>query len=97
MNDSPHGFHIHPAWPSGQRKIATSLWTGFIGASFMLLGLLMGWEHLWPDSERTDWSTLAILFSMAWLVCILTAVMAQALATPPKAYFQPDTLEDEHD
>ena len=97
MTTPPHGFHAYPLWPTGRRKIATSLWSGFLGASLMLLGLLMGWEHFWPNSEAANWSTLALLFGMAWLVCVLTAVMAQALATPPKSYFQPDTLEDEHD
>lgn len=95
MSQTPRGFHPAPNWPRPRHRLAISLWCGFLGASLMLLGIIMVWDHVWPDAPRADWPTLAVLFGLGWLCTSLTALMSLSLDTPPRTQFLPDDPEDE--
>ncbi|MEN8719433.1 MAG: hypothetical protein ABF296_04120 [Oceanococcaceae bacterium] len=72
-------------WSPRARHTAVVLWTGFLGAVLLVLALLLAWDHFGALAEGPDWPLLSGAFLVGWVICGLIALMALALAPPPRA------------
>lgn len=70
-------------WPPLGRRIAVILWSGFLGASLMLLALVFAWDPVLVRIEEPTWGVLTAAFLIGWVISSLSAMMTIALARPP--------------
>ncbi len=78
-----------PNWLPFWRRLAIVMWSGFLGASLMLLSLLVAWERLQLAGSSPGWTILALAFVVGWVVTAITAVMALSLADEPRSQLRP--------
>jgi hypothetical protein len=71
------GLGSQPRW----RRTGAVLWSAFLGACCTLAAALLAPDY-WTSSTLS-FENLAAIFGLAWLICVIPALSASLLASPP--------------